>query len=196
VVRTIDEVVGLANALPKPLSIGCFIRALKRPLNVNLSRSMFSAQLAAGERSPRIFIFLDSLILTVVPEGLGRDLLEMGQVLNDTRSIKAELKFPLTGEVHPDAAYEGILFTPAITSCALCHAQETETTFFGPRRVFISDALRPLPRLDVPIPRMVREVRECDPYAEGERCAMLHSIFLYGPVQRAEFQETFATFGN
>lgn len=193
---TIEAVIAQVNELPKPLSLPCFLRALKRPLHLNLTRSIFSAQPARDEHNPRIFIFLDTLIVSVVPAGIGRHLFEMGQLINDTRSIKAEIEFPVLKPLRSEDAYEHILFTDTLTGCALCHATETETSLFGRRRVFISDALRPLPGLNVPIGDLVPAVLGCDLSVEEERCKMLRALFLYGPVKQAYFPENLATFGG
>ncbi len=58
--RTIDETVTLINALPKPLSLPCFLESLARPLEISASYGVFSAQPAKGIRSPRIFVISGS----------------------------------------------------------------------------------------------------------------------------------------
>src|SRR5688572_8125053 len=64
---SILEVVGQVNALPRPVTLPCFLATLPRPLEVHASQSIFSAQPAAGRRSPRMFIFSGALTLTIVP---------------------------------------------------------------------------------------------------------------------------------
>src|SRR4051794_26926429 len=59
--QTIADVVELLNAMPKPVSLPCFLSTLARPLEVHATLSVTSAQPAVGKRSPRIFIFLDGL---------------------------------------------------------------------------------------------------------------------------------------
>ncbi len=192
---TIDGVVDVINRLPKPLTLPCFLRALERPLYLFASQSSISAQPAVGVRSPRTFLFWDQLILSVVPDGPGRDLLEMSFVLSNQRSIKAELKFPVRDEVSPQSAYEDILFSE-ITTCAQCHAQEEEIAGFGIERAFVSEALRPLPTEEVSLESLRPEVLECDPFAGGRRCAMLYGLFLYGPVVRQDFPQDMPLFGR
>ena len=53
---SIGDAVALINALPKPLTIACFVSALNRPLNLNLTTSTISVQPAIGVSNPRIFI--------------------------------------------------------------------------------------------------------------------------------------------
>src|SRR5688572_16123159 len=69
--RSVDQTVELVNALPKPLSLACFVEALGRPLQLHATRSEISAQPAVGLRSPRIFLYFEPLIMTVVPAGAG-----------------------------------------------------------------------------------------------------------------------------
>ena len=80
---TIADVVALINAMPKPVTLPCFLAALARPLELYATRSVISAQPAVGRRSPRTFLFLDGLTLSVVPEGVGTRLLEMGELRDE-----------------------------------------------------------------------------------------------------------------
>jgi hypothetical protein len=64
----IASVVEWINAMPKPLSLACFIKSLNRPLFYNASESIFSAQPSVGRRSPRVFFLIDDLILTITPD--------------------------------------------------------------------------------------------------------------------------------
>src|SRR5437868_4300008 len=92
--RTIMEVTALANALPHPLALTCFLEALERPLDLHAALSTVSLQPAPNPRSPRIFLFTGDVIMSVAPDGLGQSLLEIGQLVAPDRSLKAELKFP------------------------------------------------------------------------------------------------------
>ena len=56
--QSIAETVTLINALPKPLTLPCFLESLARPLEMSATFSVVSAQPAVGHRSPRVFLFL------------------------------------------------------------------------------------------------------------------------------------------
>ena len=88
--QTIDDVTALINALVKEhdgkLELPCFIASLDRPLGATASAGFVSAQPAHGARSPRIFLWSGALVLSVAPEGIGKDLLELGYQTTPTRS--------------------------------------------------------------------------------------------------------------
>ena len=92
--QTIDEVVALIDALPPPVTLPCFLESLDRPLHVEAAISRSSAQPAYWDRSPRLFLFIGDLVLTVVPEGSGAALLEMGEFVDETHTRKAEQVVP------------------------------------------------------------------------------------------------------
>src|SRR5450432_198125 len=52
--QSIAETITLLNALPKPLSIPCFLESLARPIPVLATFGVLSAQPAVGVRSPRV----------------------------------------------------------------------------------------------------------------------------------------------
>jgi hypothetical protein len=118
---TIAETVDLVNGLPKPHSLACFLEALERPLRLVATRSFFSAQLAMGARSPRIFLFMEGIIHSIVPEGSARNLLEMGEATGPSSSIKAELEFPITESITLATAFERLPMMGGLTTCGVCH---------------------------------------------------------------------------
>jgi len=185
--HTIDETVALINALPKPLSLPCFVEALGRPLQLNAARSSTSAQPAVGDRSPRIFVKLDTLTLSVVPAGVGASLLEMGEARPGLRSLKGELEFPILQVLPPSAAYDHASYDGTITKCAFCHAIEAPESFAWGGRGFVSQALRPYYSQQVPLVSVEAEAASCDPALEAERCAMLHALFGWGPSLSWDF---------
>jgi hypothetical protein len=83
----------LINGLPKPVSLVCFLEALERPLRLVATRSFFSAQPAVGARSPRIFLFMDGIIQSIVPAGSARNLLEMGEATSPGSAIRRSSSF-------------------------------------------------------------------------------------------------------
>lgn len=194
---TIAATVELLNALPKPVTLPCFLSALARPLEIHATKSPFSAQPAVGERSPRIFLFLGDNILSVVPEGDGAHLLEFGEQKEDHRSLKAELAFPIWGELTQESPFEHLLFNENLTSCALCHSNERRDPAHPEPGAFVSKALKPRKADQVLVSRLAAEFRDCDFDLEPERCAFLEGLLGWGPVSDADFPEDMSTiFGN
>lgn len=97
--KSIEDTINLINALPKPLTLDCFLNSLKPPLNVFAVTSTFSAQPAVDQNSPRIFLIKSNFVLSVVPSGIGRNLLEFGEFNSDLESFKGELEFPVVSTV-------------------------------------------------------------------------------------------------
>ncbi|HEY7773947.1 MAG TPA: hypothetical protein VIC26_12260 [Marinagarivorans sp.] len=85
----IASVVDWINAMPKPLSLACFVKSIPRPVYYNATLSSFSAQPSIGKRSPRVFFMIDKLILTMVPD-------EKSDTVKDPLTGK-NLKDPETG---------------------------------------------------------------------------------------------------
>src|SRR5690606_13425467 len=118
---------------------------LPRPLAMHAADSPFSAQPAEGRRSPRLFLFFDPLVLSVVPAGDGAALLEFGEQRSPTHSLKAELEFPIETELDEAAAYQRLPFEEGITTCGLCHQGESEAPDIDVPYAMISLAMRPMP---------------------------------------------------
>jgi hypothetical protein len=108
--------VALVNALPKPLTLPCYLEALALPLRLHASLSVFSAQPAGGPGSPRIFIYFEPLLMTVEPTGIGAHLLEFREQRDEHRSLKGELAFPLHEPVAPGEVYEHTLFSEEVSA--------------------------------------------------------------------------------
>jgi hypothetical protein len=181
---SIAETVDLVNGLPKPVSLACFLEALQRPLRLVATQSFFSAQPAVGSRSPRIFLFMDGIIHSIVPEGSARNLLEMGEATSPGLSIKAELEFPITENITLATAFERLPFDD-ITTCGVCH--DGRVPVLGIEGAFESEVLRPADRELVPLADLEAEARSCDGAIEPERCAMLAALFQHGDVIATEF---------
>jgi hypothetical protein len=183
--QTIADVVALVNALPSPVTLPCFLQTLARPLKMHASVSLISAQPSAGARSPRIFLFFEGLRLSIVPAGAGAPLLELGEIRDESRSLKAEILFPVTTPLDAAMPYDRILFTPTVTRCGFCHPVETPDPDISFATAFTSVALRPLDSYAVTIDALANELSICDPTAEPDRCAMLHALFDQGtPVEQ------------
>jgi len=199
--RTIEEAVTLLNALPKPTSVACFLESLDRPLYAYATSNVISAQPAFSSASPRIFLRLGQLLLSVVPEGTGSRLVEFSYLVDgDSRSIKAELGLPLTEAVAPAAPYlhvlpsEPELIARGGTVCSGCHAREERVPSIEFADAFSSVAYRPNPSYQVSLDRLGEAQRACDAVAQPERCAMLSALFGHGPVMQAAFPNTMALF--
>ena len=193
--RSVDEVVALLNGLPKPVTLPCFLESLPRPLAIEATRSITSAQPAVGARSPRMFLFFDPLIVSVVPAGDGERLLEFGERRDEVRSLKAELEFPITDTLGPGAAFDRLRYNETNSTCDFCHAESEPAPGVDHPYAQISRGIRPMPRERVPLADLMRETQACDPAAEPDRCAMLRALFERSPQPtEGEFPEPYKTF--
>jgi hypothetical protein len=192
--RSVVEVVEMLNAMPKPVTLPCFLETLKRPLALQATASVFSAQPAVGKRSPRVFVFLSPLIASVAPDGEGRDLLELGEQRSETHSLKAELEFPITAELGPTDPYTSLRYDDRLSTCDFCHADPSPAPEPTYPYALISQAMRPIPRERVAIETLRVEAEACDDESEPERCAMLNALFDAMPPSEAEFPATYRTF--
>jgi hypothetical protein len=129
--------------------------------------------------------------MSVVPEGEGRSLLEMGQLVEPGRSVKAELKFPINEPVSPDHPFAHIS-DGAGTTCRFCHPSETPAPTISPS-AFVSGAFSPVYRARVDVESLRAERRACDEAAEPARCGLLGAIFDHGEVRGREFPPTIPT---
>jgi hypothetical protein len=194
--RTIADAVSLINALPKPLSLPCFLESLARPLQIHGTNSLFSAQPAQGPRSPRVFVFEELMVMSVVPAGPGAPLLEFGEQRPGYRSLKAELTFPVLNQLVPTAPFEGLMADDRITTCAVCHATEEPDPTISGVRAFVSQSLRPGSQDQVTAATLVHENQTCDANVEAGRCAMLDGLLGWGSVSDRDFPSEMSTFGG
>lgn len=184
--RTIDQAVNLIQALPKPLTIDCFIKALKKPLQIYAVDNAFSAQPSAGPDSPRIFMINGNLILSVVPAGTGRRLLELAQRVSPTASIKGEIMFPVDGALSANTPYNRILDPGGFgTSCRVCHSNEGRDTSIKAGEAYASSVLRPESSKRVTQTYLKSQALSCNSQKDPYRCQMLQSIFVDGQAQDA-----------
>lgn len=193
--NTIEEAIALANSLPFPVTAECFVEALDRPLRVEATRSKNSVQPAMGERSPRIFLWTtDALVVALVIDGDKRDLVEFSQFITPTRSVKAELLFPLEAPATVATALDRVRNPehPKITSCFVCHDNEgDEPTIPGGRS---SLALRPRPSSLVDVSTLKREHELCDASREPDRCRWLEALVSHGPIEHRPFDDALSLF--
>lgn len=146
--NTMQSVVDWINAMPKPLTLACFIASLPRPLHFNATNSRSSVQPAIGQLNPRVFIQYDKLWLSFVPQEAvsavkdpisgertavwdadGIQLLEFSlEVDSDLpvpQSIKGELAFPILKNLPDNAPFARIAISPTESACKICHINET-----------------------------------------------------------------------
>jgi len=187
---SIAETVDLVNGLPKPVSLACFLQALDRPLRLVATQSFFSAQPASGRRSPRIFLFMEGIIHSIVPEGDASNLLEMGEATTPGNSIKAELEFPVVEDITLATAFERLPLDN-ITTCGVCH--DGRVPVLGIEGAVESEVLRPADRELVPLAELEVEAQSCNGELEPERCAMLEALFQHGEVIGTAFPSTVRT---
>lgn len=186
---TIEQAVALLNALPKPTSVACFVESLDRPLAAFATNSSFSAQPALSTASPRVFIKIAQLWLSIVIDGESSELVEFGYLIPNTmRSIKAELHFPLPVPVDAEAPYRRVLYDDGRgTMCRFCHSDELPESVPGIDNVFSSIAFQPRPDTYVSIASLRAAAESCDWQVEPHRCEMLAAVFGDGPVVEEPF---------
>lgn len=192
--KTIKQAIDLINALPKPVTIPCFLSALKRPLYLNATNSVVSVQPAVGNKSPRLFIKNDSLIMGFAFAGDGSQLLEFGELISDAKSIKGELLFPIDSEITYSAPYDRIKTTTG-TTCAGCHANEYQDTTQSDVSAFISVALKPDYNRNVYISEFFSEHTKCVETKDySHRCKMIYSLFNNGKTYQKYFPSNMPTY--
>jgi hypothetical protein len=181
--KTISEAIILINTLPKPTSLECFLQALDRPLSLYMTSSDQSLQPAPGPRSPRTFILRDNLELSIVFEGMASNTLEFGFRPEISRSIKAEILFPITRDVSESTLFDRIVQTPRTTKCGNCHVDEGKEDYPGfPNGVYASDVNAPYETYEVKVDALKAEASSCDKTAEPYRCGLLSALFDHGDV--------------
>lgn len=182
---TVEELVDLINALPRPVTVPCLLETFDRPLELNATSNTFSAQPAFGPNNPRIFIFREELIVAVVTKGEARPLVELGEMRSPTRSVKSEIEFPVTEELSHAAPYDRLTEEqPDLdgTKCGFCHIGESLDTEIDITDAYVSSIVRPPPSTVVDLDYLMWSYEGCDPDTEPDRCAMFDSIFAHGEV--------------
>jgi hypothetical protein len=182
---TISEAIILLNTLPKPVTLACFLEALDRPLSLYMTKSDDSLQPAPDERNPRTFILNGDLEMSLVFGGAASNTLEFGFRPIISRSIKAEITFPLTTDVSETSLFDRVQVTERTTKCGACHVGEAHADFPGfPLGVFASDVIAPFEMDEVTIESMKAETASCDAATDEYRCGLLTALFEHGDVTR------------
>lgn len=189
---TIGAITERINQLP-PTTPPCLLASLPRPLVVVASSSITSAQPAPSRDTPRLFLIDREVAISFVPGGDGAHLVEFGQWLSATRTLKGELELPRVDAFALDAAFTRTHFSPTVTSCGLCHREEQVEPGGGSSSL----AFRPLPQTVVPFTELAREHEKCTRSADAsERCMMFHALFDFGDVRSGSFDTEVALFGE
>ncbi|MFO0559157.1 MAG: hypothetical protein U0269_14170 [Polyangiales bacterium] len=184
---TIEAVVRHINALPSPVTVPCFVASLPRPFTVVATSSVTSAQPASGARSPRLFLLFPSVTLSVVAEGHGAHLVELGQWSALHRSIKGELELPWTQPLAENAPFARVRYQQGGTSCGFCHREEDPIA--SASGSYSSGALRPVNDSLVSLAQLrAIPASVCASNADtSEPCLFWHALFDYGDVQQGAF---------
>lgn len=200
---SIDDAVKLINSLARPVTVACFLESLDRPLRVTATNSILSLQPASGNRSPRTFLITDKLIMSVVFDGIGQHLIEFGQFVTPTRTLKAEIAFPIETELLPGLPFQRIHSdvpdggdSGMGTSCRFCHYDEQPAPQITDAIAYTSVAFKPDWRTKVPLDSLVHERLTCDAATEPVRCEMLHAFFDHGEVTEVDFPDDVTTIFN
>ncbi|MFO1367353.1 MAG: hypothetical protein U1F46_00040 [Marinagarivorans sp.] len=184
--NSVESVVDWINAMPKPLTLACFVASLPRPLKFNATNSRSSVQPAIGNINPRIFVQYDNLWLSFVPQEAfsaikdpvtgerkpvwdadGEQLLEFSlEVASDLpvpQSIKGELAFPILNTLPRNAAYAHIADTANESRCKACHGYETIVGQLDGAAIFRSKMLRSAKQTLLRPDDVLLDYLACDP---------------------------------
>ena len=135
-----------------------------------------------------MFIFSEqTLIITIVLDGKGRNLIEFGETGAGGLSLKGELEFPLETPIDEGAPHRQIRNPeyPNISRCFVCH--DAERPSVAVPEGLESMPLRPRTSTLVPIETLLEEKRRCDVAAEPERCGYLEALVGHGPLVHRPF---------
>jgi hypothetical protein len=191
-VASIADVVARLNALA-PVDAPCFVASLPRPLAVTATHDVTSAQPAASKASPRLFFLLPTIVISAVPEGEGGKLLELGEWVTPTRTIKGEIAVPVAAPLASDAPYKKVLQGQFATVCGVCHHGESAHPTIPD--AFVSVAFKPRRAALVTVAELEAHHRACVRAADqSARCEMFHAIFDFGPVTQGAFADEVETF--
>ena len=162
--NSVESVVDWINAMPKPLTLACFVASLPRPLKFNATNSRSSVQPAIGNINPRIFVQYDNLWLSFVPQEAfsaikipspaSANPCGMPTANNYWNLVwkwhqtcpspihKGELAFPILNTLPRNAAYAHIADTATESRCKACHGYETIVGQLDGAAIFRSKMLR------------------------------------------------------
>jgi hypothetical protein len=160
------------------LSLDCVLELLPKPLSLSATTSTISVQPALGLASPRFFVFIDNLILAIVPNEESEVLLEMSELLNSNQiSLKAEFVFPLADNQQLTDPFASILNNNSNgTVCAGCHGTEQLVPEVGPS-AYSSAALKPFQGDILDRFQIDAISRSCESGSSTQRCRIIRALF-------------------
>ncbi|MFO0679698.1 MAG: hypothetical protein U0169_24435 [Polyangiaceae bacterium] len=193
---SLETVATLADRLNTRLPVDgpCFLASLPRPLPVVATSGTISAQPSGGPDSPRLFVLLPRVVVSLVPSGRGSDTVEFGEWVTPTRTLKAEIKLPVTSPLAWNAPFTRILLgSNTESACRACHRnEEPHATIPG---AFVSDAFAPEPGTFVSLETLSTLHDACTSSGDASaRCAMFHALFDFGAVEQGAFDRAVGTF--
>ncbi len=189
---TIFEALTFIDSLPRPVTVPCVVEALARPISIIGSTSPFSAQPAAGDEAPRIFAIYDTLVLSFVPDGDGSHVLEFAEERPNARSVKAELKMPVEGDLDFAEAFDHLQMETG-SVCGSCHKNEQPAWDIGYANAFESSALRPTRNDLVDLYSIFEQAEACDSQITPARCDIYDALFYRGEVLDGDFPRPLPT---
>jgi len=190
-VNSIADAVTRLNALIAKGGDGaCFVATLPRPLAVTATFNQASAQPAGGLGAPRIFLMLPKLVISAVPDGEGSKVLEFGEWMGTTSTIKAEIGLPVTTPLTASAPFERIKQGTDHTICLTCHGQEEPHPTIP--NAFVSEAFKPS------APVALEDLQELHNLCvtsgvTSKRCDFIHALFDFGEITQGAFSPVVAT---
>ena len=216
----IASVVAWINAMPKPLTLPCFVASLPRPIFYNATTSPISAQPSIGEDNPRIFIKARQLLLSYVTQERslriedpvtgettsvwdadGVQLLELSYEVPSEhslrQSIKGELAFPIRDQLPANAPYAHINNTKTASICGGCHNNEVVVATLDGVPVFRSAMLRNPFTSEVDNSYLLNQYATCNPEGGPQnayRCQMFEATFGHGTMLWLSFPDDIPTF--
>jgi hypothetical protein len=174
--ETIEQVVALLDALPKPVTVACFLQTLDRPFHIDTSSGNFSLQPAFGENNPRIFVLSGPLVFSVVPKGEGSAVMEFGLRRDTGQSVRGEIAFPVVETLAPSAPYARI-DNGGGTVCRPCHEAESRDPGIDFTEAYASKPIPPAWENRVKPSYLEWVYQHCDPVLEPDRCAVFDAVF-------------------
>lgn len=126
---------------------------------------------------------------SVVPEGRGRDYLELSYQTTATTSIKAELEFPVVQLISKSKPYSNVRFS-AGTNCSSCHRAEKQVGTIEDVPLFESWAYQPDKETLVDLQQFSNELKVCNFAKEPERCEIIRALLSKGEVKTGDFPKS------
>lgn len=187
-VTSIAQVVDRLNALPHPVTGPCLVASLPRPLSVVATLEANSAQPAEGPHDPRVFLMPPGLVIAVVSSGTSARLLELGEWMTATTTLKGEIALPVTRSLESAEPFARLAAkkTDGVTSCGLCH--ESEVAHPSVPYGHVSAAFRP--KTEVKLEALAAEHQACvTRHDASARCDLFHALFDFGALEQGAFAD-------